>query len=78
MNLHQESAYSIYHEWKDWSMESFGVVDSELKAVYSSLLRLHTTSSNGIAIDFGFGNGEMLTTLSDLGFQAIGVERNPV
>jgi SAM-dependent methyltransferase len=78
MSDHQESAYAIYHEWKSWSDDSFGVASPELHAAYAVLLRSHTRITSGPAIDFGFGNGEMLTTLRASGFQAVGVERNPL
>jgi 2-polyprenyl-3-methyl-5-hydroxy-6-metoxy-1,4-benzoquinol methylase len=76
MSDHQETAYSVYHEWKAWSDKSFGIASVELHAAYADLLRKHTHMTGGVAIDFGFGNGEMLATLRECGFRAIGIERN--
>jgi hypothetical protein len=78
MSDYHESAYAIYHEWKDWSVESFGVASQELDAAYKALLRKHVQIEGRYAIDFGFGNGEMLTILRATGFQSIGIELNPV
>lgn len=78
MDDHQENAYEIYHEWKDWTESSFGVGSPELHRAYAALLRTYSWNSGGHAIDFGFGNGEMLATLRSLGFDTTGIERNPV
>lgn len=75
---HQEKAYEIYHEWKDWTDDSFAIAGPELRGAYLALLSSYVPFHEGVAIDFGFGNGEMLSTLRASGFDAIGVERNPV
>jgi SAM-dependent methyltransferase len=76
MSNNRENAYDVYHEWKAWTEDSFGFGPPELHAAYASLLRRHARITDGCAIDFGFGNGEMLATLRTSGFRAIGIERN--
>jgi SAM-dependent methyltransferase len=78
MSDNHENAYAIYHMWKDWSEESFGRVSPELHSAYSAIFTSHANFSKGLAIDFGFGNGEMLNTLRSAGFEVMGVERNPI
>lgn len=77
MSEHQQKAYAVYHEWKNWTNASFGIGSPELHKVYAALIRAHSRSAGGHAIDFGFGNGEMLATLRELGFDTAGIERNP-
>lgn len=71
------NAYSAYHEWKEWSDESFGTISTELEGVYVALLRKYIPKQSGMVLDFGFGNGEMLATLRKLGFETCGIEINP-
>jgi SAM-dependent methyltransferase len=76
MEDQQENVYHAYHNWRSWSEDSFGIASPELEAVYRSLIRRYSRATQGYAIDFGFGNGEMLAILRSCGFRAIGIERN--
>ena len=68
--------YAGYETWKAWEAESFGSGHVSLMRTYEAVLTTHVRSQRGIAVDFGFGNGEMLGALRAADFETYGVDRN--
>jgi 2-polyprenyl-3-methyl-5-hydroxy-6-metoxy-1,4-benzoquinol methylase len=70
--------FADYQRIKGWNNQDFAIIRSKsLFNTYSSIIRENITGSVHLALDFGFGNGEMLKTLRELQVKDIyGVEVN--
>lgn len=71
--------YEGYEVLKDWRDSNFGTVARELAGAYDDLLSRHVVTTPSMALDIGFGNGEMLVCLRERGVLNVhGVELNRV
>ncbi|KAA0891239.1 class I SAM-dependent methyltransferase [Oryzomonas rubra] len=72
--------FEDYHLIKGWNKDEFASSsNSSLLEAYASLLKVYIPGSIPAALDFGFGNGEMLQTLKKLQVEEIyGIEANTV
>lgn len=73
------NSYEGYEVLKAWHARDFGNIGPELGGAYATLLRRHVSPLPAMAIDMGFGNGEMLGCLRKLGISNVqGIELNRV
>ncbi|WP_155895413.1 class I SAM-dependent methyltransferase [Comamonas aquatica] len=72
------SKFDNYHVMKGWQASEFANgKNSALIETYKKIIKKHRSRDIDLALDFGFGNGEMLQTLRKLGVQGIyGIEAN--
>lgn len=70
--------FNDYHLIKGWKKDEFAASgNSSLLDVYGRLIRVYVSGSIPAALDFGFGNGEMLQALKNLQVGDIyGIEAN--
>lgn len=71
--------FKDYHKIKGWDNQTFAsIANRSLINAYSSIIQKNVTGPIQVALDFGFGNGEMLQTLKELQSREIyGIEVNP-
>lgn len=72
--------FKDYHKIKGWQNTEFASQNNEpLIKAYAQIIKANTSAPINTALDFGFGNGEMLLTLRKLQVKEIfGVEVNPL
>jgi len=71
--------FKNYHKIKGWDNRDFAsICNKSLLNAYSSIIQKNIIGPIQVALDFGFGNGEMLQTLKELQAREIyGIEVNP-
>ena len=67
--------YDNYIAWKNWRERDFGLVLPGSRFHFDQIFRRQLASKSTI-LEIGFGNGELLSYLKDLGHKVIGVEIN--
>jgi cyclopropane fatty-acyl-phospholipid synthase-like methyltransferase len=55
--------YHGYETWKKWTLESFGELPYELERTYEYILAQYAPNGAKYVLDYGYGNGEMLSVM---------------
>ena len=64
-----------YLGWKKWQLDNFGVVTKGSRFYYDLIFKNFDRNA-GIALEIGFGNGDLLAYLQGKGYSVIGLELN--